>query len=320
MANVQIRQAFLDDTQAISRLFRSRISIWQRINTQGQVEDLPYEALTVYERWLHGSRSDSAWMSVETGAILLSHVLRGAGLAFVATNDNQVMAYAEAYAGSEPEPFGDHLHIAHLVADPAYANSGVDALLRHLYEHAHNMMDCRRITVSCAGYDAESVSFYQQHGFKLLSRLQRFTLPARTGQSFYKATEHLKTEFSQIKGWHMSLGRTESARQHWEFLWTRLWDAVPEIRDRKTQRLHFSAAGQDVFLCCQQQLYVPRSAEIWCWSPKPLTSQLLVAIRDWAHREGYRTLSLIVSDEAVKVLGTEAEAEPYYQEIYGLEV
>lgn len=49
----------------ISALFRARIGVWQRLDETGRVEDMPYEALTLVERWLHGG----AWMSIETGAI-----------------------------------------------------------------------------------------------------------------------------------------------------------------------------------------------------------------------------------------------------------
>jgi len=51
-----------------------------------------------------------------------------------------------------------------------------------------------------------------------------------------------------------------------------------------------------------------------------LTAQLLTALRDWTHREGYRTLIMSVNDETVKVLGTEAEADGYYEDVYGVNV
>src|SRR5215213_9179974 len=79
MAELQVRQAALDDTCAISSLFRARIGVWQRLDANGRVEDKPYEALTIYERWLHGG----AWMSIETAAIQLNELLSGAGISLV---------------------------------------------------------------------------------------------------------------------------------------------------------------------------------------------------------------------------------------------
>lgn len=320
MTEIMVRDARLDDTGAISTLFRARVEKWQRLNTQGQVEDLAYDDLTVYERWLHGSRSDSPWMSVETGAIYLSHLLCGAGLPLVAAEGREVLAYAEAYHSAEPEPYGDHLHIAHLIVPHERSHAGLeDLLIRHLKARARTMADCRRLTASCADYDTNSAGLYQGFGMSPLARVQRCAVPARTGQGFYKAGEHLPADAEPIKGWHMLIGRLESARQHWEMLWPRLWEAVPEINARRTHRLRITAAGQDALVCCQQQLYTPRNAEVYCWSPRALTSHLLVAIRDWAHREGYRTLMMAVAADNARALGADAEPDPYHQDFYAVD-
>ncbi|MCA9914442.1 MAG: hypothetical protein KC496_13900 [Anaerolineae bacterium] len=47
---MQIRKANLDDTQTITELFRAGVARWERMDSEGRVEDLPYDALTVYER------------------------------------------------------------------------------------------------------------------------------------------------------------------------------------------------------------------------------------------------------------------------------
>jgi GNAT superfamily N-acetyltransferase len=316
MSEIHVREASLDDTGAISRLFRAHIGVWQRLNAQGQVEDVPYEALTIYERWLHGG----PWMSVETGAMHLSHLLLGAGVPLVALVDGQVLAYAEAYLGAEPEPFGEHLHLATLSVHPDYTGAGLDdALVAHLLEQAR-ALKCQRLTAVCISADTAMTDFYVRHGLGPLARIVRYSLPARTGQVFYKAVEHPNPDPTQIHGWYMPIGRLGSARQQWETLWPRFWDVIPEIRARRTQRLHVVAAGQPAFLCCQQQLYAPRNADVYCWTPKPLTSQVLTAIRDWAHREGYRTLALAVVEDTVKTLGPEAEPDVYTHEVYAVEV
>jgi hypothetical protein len=92
---VEVRLANLDDTRAISALFRARISVWQRLDARGRVETVDYDSLTLYQRWLHGG----AWMSLETGAVFLNHLLLGAGIPLVAVNDGAVAAYAEVYHG-----------------------------------------------------------------------------------------------------------------------------------------------------------------------------------------------------------------------------
>jgi hypothetical protein len=116
----------------------------------------------------------------------------------------------------------------------------------------------------------------------------------------------------------MPIGRSESARQHWEVLWNIVWNIIPELQTRRTNRLYISASGHEAFLCCQQQLFNPRSADLYCWSPKAITAPLITAIRDWAHRQDYRTLALVVTPETAKVLGTEAEADPFIRRIYAI--
>lgn len=310
--SVRVRQARLDDAQAISAVFRAHIHTWQRINENGQVEDVPYNSLTIYERWLHGG----AWMSVETGAIHLSHLLRlnGAALPVVAEIDGRVLAYTEAYTGHEPPPYGNHLHVTNPTLHPDYAEAGLDsAMIDYLIEQARTLK-CQQVTASFAL--AEFKELYTRHGFKPLTIQRRFSLPARTGQGFYRTTESLDADANRIKGWHMPVGRLGSARQQWETLWPGTWDSMPEMRRQRAHRLHFNAAGQEALIFCQQQLYVPRSADVYAWSPKPLTPQLLTALRDWAHRESYRTLVMLVPEDTIKTLGADAEPDGYIQETY----
>ncbi len=311
MAETHIRQAKLDDTTAISQLFRAHIQTWQRLGAQGRVEDVPYDALTIYERWLHGG----AWMSVETGAIHLSHLLRGAGIPLVAETGGQITAYTELYEGVEPAPFGAHLSVTHPTLHPDFAGAGLEKALLQAARDLVAQRKGERLLVSVALPEIQR--FYESQGLRAQATFRRYSLPAKTGQGFYKTSEHLDPNPAQIRGWYMPIGRLGSARQQWETLWPRTWDAVAEIRQRRTHRLKFNAAGQDAFVCCQQQLYVERSADVFCWSPRPLTSQLLTAIRDWSHREGYRTLVLFVPEETATILGTDAEPDGYFQTVCG---
>ncbi len=309
MAELQVRQATLDDTDAISRLFRSQIQVWQRLDEQNRVQTVPHESLTIYERWLHGG----AWMSIETGAIHLSHLLSGAGLAFVAESEGAPSAYLEAYQSNEAPPFGNHIHLSTLAVAAGTPVSAQAALIARVLEQAR-ALKVQQVTVSRLG-DADAELFSGYFHLTPLARVRRFSLPARQGQIFYQSSEHVSSDAAQIAGWMMPIGRLTSARQQWEERWWRTWDAIPEIRARQTHRLKINCAGQEALLCVQQQLYDPRSADIYCWSPKALTNQLLSAIRDWTHRQGYRGLSLVVGDDTVKTLGAEAEPDGFTQEI-----
>jgi hypothetical protein len=306
---IEVRPATLDDSGAISALFRARIPLWQRINAKGQVEDLPYEALTIYERWLHGG----PWMSIETCAVLLNHLLLGAGIPLVAVEKGKMVGYLEAYHSIEAEPFGRLVH----VAQTATVSSEVElALLRGLNSRLKSLR-AQQITVTRVGGTSE---YDERYILKPISTLRRFNLPARQGQIFYRAVEHHNNDAGQIAGWVMALGRLSCARQEWETLWPERWETLPELRARRTARRHFAAAGQDALMFCREHLYDPRRAEISLWTPKPLSAPLVSAVRDWAHREGYRTLVMAVEEDVKGTLGTEAEDDGYMQETCALEL
>jgi len=311
MPDLTIRAAGLDDTRAICRLFIENVSVWQRLDAQGRVEEVAYDDLSIYERWLHGGQ----WMSVETGAIYLSHLIKSNCVTYVAYADDTLVGYVEAYPGDEPKPIGKHLHIAHLHSPDEMIRG---QLLRFIIKLSAGRY--RRVTVSFSAYDQGARSFFAEHDFYELTQVRQYAVSAQTGQGFYKATPSDGGTIQAIAGWHMLAGRTQSAAYHWHHLWPRHWDAIPEITDQKTHRLRLNASGQDAYLCVQQQLYVPRAADIYCWSPKPLTGQILIALRDWAYRADYRTLNIVLPPKDTQLLGSAAEEMPYQQTIFAFDI
>ncbi|MCC6616033.1 MAG: GNAT family N-acetyltransferase [Anaerolineae bacterium] len=311
---ITVRAAQLEDSERIAALAQGQVSAWQRWDVDGRVEDVPYSMLTIYERWLHGG----PWMSLETAAIHMGRLLLGAGIALVAETDGMIAGYAEAYAGNEPEPFGAHIHLGGLIVQEDAHGQGVDgALYAALVERARSLKCARMTTTATAGEAA--LMLFQRAGAEPVAKLQRFSLAARTGQGLYQAVPETTTDAQQIAGWAMPAGRSTSAREQWETLWQPTWDALPELRERTT-RLRFSASGHEAFVVFQRGLFDPRRADVYCWSPRGLSAALLMALRDWAHREGYRSLTLLVLDSAAKALGTEAEADGYVQDVLSLEV
>ncbi|MEO0594598.1 MAG: hypothetical protein AAF126_00640 [Chloroflexota bacterium] len=296
---MRIRKATLDDTRAITALFCDRVPRWQRVDEQGSVQDLPYEDLTIYDRWLHGG----AWMSIETGAVWLSHVLSGAATPFVHFEDDGTLtAYAEMYLSVEAEPIGAHLFISDL---EAIAGTARDAMMEHALAFARQS-GVTKASVSINAYDQERRSFYERFGFQEDRRVRQINIPAHGATvGFYKVTDHDNTDPAQITDWHMRIGRTHSARYHWEHLFPQLWAAIPQIVAQRTDRLHVSTGGQNAYVVVQQQQFRPRAADVFCWLPKKLSAQLIGSIRDWAYKAGYRTLSLVVAADNVenKVFG-----------------
>jgi hypothetical protein len=307
---ITVRPARLEDCERIAALAQSPIQNWQRWDAQGRVEDVPYSALSLYERWLHGG----AWMSLETAAIHLGKLLLGAGVVLVAEAQNGLVGYVEAYVGNEQEPFGVHLHVGQLLLHPDAPEGTDEQLLDGIAAQAQSLK-CRRVLATSSGGE-RLVGLFAELGARNIARLQRFSLTARTGQGLYKAVADGTTDPRQIAGWSMSVGRYTSARQEWESRWLTTWDVLPELKAR-TKRLFMSSSGQEAFVVVQQGLYDPRSAELSCWTPRTLSGVLLTSLRDWAHREGYRTLSLLVAEDVVKAL-SDAEADGYTQDVWAI--
>lgn len=307
-----VRQALLDDTAAICTLFRARIPAWQRLTPDGGVETVAYGDLTVYERWTHGG----PWMSLETAAIALARLLHGVGLALVAEDENQhIVGYLEAYPGYEPAPFGAHLHLAHVITHPDVSDNVADVLIKRASEVANHLPD-KRLTVSLAADMGDDAQFYRERGFTPLNAVRRYVLPAKAGQGFYQVGEHTSSGVGQIEGWQMSVGRTESASMLWESVWVSIWEVIPQLADRSIQRVKLTASGQEMLLCVQPVPHDPRTLDVWSWSARPLTGVLLTAVRDWAHRQRYRSIRLILDAETAKLLGNDAETDPFSRSIW----
>lgn len=313
-----VRQALLDDTAAISGLFRAQIPTWQRLTAEGGVETVAYDHLTVYERWTHGG----PWMSLETAAVALARLLHGVGLALVVEReDGAIVGYLEAYPGYEPTPFGAHLHLAHVVSHPDDPDSDAitDALLARAGEVAAHLPD-KRLTVSLAADMGDDAQFYRARGFAPLASVRRYVLSAKAGQGFYQVGEHTSSGVGQIEGWQMSVGRIESASMLWESVWVSIWEVIPQLSERGIQRVKLTASGQEVLLCVQPVPHDPRTLDIWAWSARPLTGVLLTAIRDWAHRQKYRAVRMVVDETTAKLFGNDAEADPFSRSIWARRV
>ena len=309
-----VRQATLDDAGKIVALFIKRISIWQRLNSAGQVEDQAYDQLTIYERWLHGG----AWMSLETGAIWLSHLLSGHGFAYVVDDGGAILAYAEAFVNRELPPMGTHLHLAEMMIDENCTDD-----VHHLLADAIRG-DARapgRLSVTYPEYDKEAATYYRKYfGANEAMRLERYTMPAQVGQSFYKSQDFNKTDASMIDGWALAAGRTSSPRALWETEWIEHWSGIPQIINRGKHRQYVNASGHEALVCFHQQLYSDRNADVYCWSPRNVSTQLLVAVRDMGHRHGYRTLTMALTESAAELLPEEASADPNQQVIATVQI
>lgn len=312
---LEVRPARLDDTAAISELLRSRIERWQRFTEVGAVEDCRYGDLRIAERWLHGG----AWMSVETAAIHLSHLLTGAGLAIVAERNGRVVGYLEAFRSYEQEPHGEHWGISYFMgrADQANASNTERALLDYLRDYAQREHPAR---ILITGIHPVADHWYEENGFEHIARAQRFRMTTQGGRVFFRASAHPNEDPAQIEGWEMAIGRVSSARCQWERDWRQLWDALVEQGDRRIDRFRLSLAGQEALVCARQGAYHRQSVDIALWSIKPLSVQLMIALREWAYRQRYREIQLLIDEKYVTLMDDSAEADGYHLDTYALRV
>ncbi len=306
---ISVRDATMDDIRAIVRLFTDQVQTWQRIR-DNQAETVDYDALTLYERWEHGvTMGAEAWMSIETGALLMSYLLSNPCVALVATDETgQLIGYLEAYFGDEPT-YGKHGHIYHLVG---LSTDVEQCLIAHLHEKQRGL----RLTMTRSSYDRDGAEKLKSLGFAPIGRAEQYTLVAQTGRGFYQVTSQPDAPFAKIAHWLMPVGRVHSASTHWHLLWRNIWRSVVERENHPDHHLFFSVSGHDAYVLIKTQRYAQRTADVYCWSAKPLTPPLLVAIRDWTYREGYRTLVFTVSPETAKALPADAEMTPYKFDIY----
>ena len=233
---MQVRQATLDDTRQIVALFVSRIPVWQRFTADGQVEDLPYDELTIYERWLHGG----AWMTLETGAIWLSHILSGSGFAYVVEDGDEILAFAEAFVNRELTPMNTHLHLAQMLVDERCSDDAHHLLAEAMLNDARGP---GRLPVAYPDYDKAQATYYRAFfGASETFRLTRYSLSAQVGQSFYKSQDYDQSDASVIDGWAMAVGRWTSPRAMWESEWAEHWRGIPQILERSKHRQYVNAS------------------------------------------------------------------------------
>ena len=208
---------------------------------------------------------------------------------------------------------GTHLHLAEMQV----AEGSADEV--HLLLADAILADARgpgRLSIEYPAYDEEQATYYRKYfGSTESLRLNRYALHAQIGQSFYKSQDFDKVDASMIDGWTLAVGRWTSPRALWETEWIEHWSSIPHIIERKKHRQFVNASGHEALVCFHQQLYNDRNAEVYCWSPRNLSTQLLVAIRDMGHRLGFRMLSLALPDFSAKLLPADTAADPNQQVI-----
>jgi len=310
MSQITVRQATLADAARISALSNATIPAWTRRAPGGEPAPASYDELSLFERWLVGG----PWASVEMCAVHIANLLRGSdGFPLVAEIEGRIGAEAEVFIGREPEPFGHHINIARLIAHPDYADSRPDSALLHYILQIAEAIRCKRVTAAQGEPDA---ALYEHYRFSRAHTGQVITIRAQEGRVFYKASELKAFDPAQIEGWHMPLGRYQSARQEWDRMPPGFWNSVPEIVEPESARLQITVTGQEAYALMQQDRYQPERAHTFVWSRRPINNLLVMALRDWAARHNYTALVTFAWDYVLPLLEVEYEVEGGAQVLY----
>ena len=194
---MRVRQALLGDAEAISAIYCSHVELWR--HQDNEQHDTHYADLSLYERWQHGG----PWLSVETCAVWLGHLLQSnESIPLVAEDNGEVLAHAEVFLSDEADPYGLHMNISTLcVHSNAQRAGGGRALVSYVEEMAQ-VLACKQVTVAYPTVP----EFYEAVGFEASMARQQVNLPVEEGRVFYKAREMEHPTPDLIAGWHMPLG------------------------------------------------------------------------------------------------------------------
>lgn len=292
---MKVRQANLYDVQAITRLYQSHIETWLDFNQQPAA----YEDLSLYERWLHGG----AWYSIETCAVWTAHLLQeNEAIPLVVESDGEVVGHTEIFMGKEPDPYGGHMNISTLCVLKGAEGQGFEEAFLSYVEEMAKAAGSKSITVA----NPASSDFYEHLGFT--PKIERFSIamPAMEGRVFYKALELTNSSASQIKGWHMPLGRYQNAREEWERMRWFIWNGLPALVESNWHGLTVELTGQPAILHLHQHRENLGQVTARLWTKNPPTGNIITAIRDKAARLGYESIITMV-DAPTRALIKDAE-------------
>lgn len=301
MTDIFVRQAILADTHAITDIHCSMVEgqVFTRRNPDGTRTPVPYEELTLFERFMNGG----PWMSVETCAVWLAHLLRHEDeIPLVAEMNGIVLGEAEVTIGNEPAPYSRHLHIASLKAHADTQDQGLEEGLINYIKEMAQVMGIQNILVS----PTENATFFTQQGFTPMIARRLAIVPAKEGRVFYKATDLQDFDPLRIDKWYMPFGRYHDARHEWNEILPNFWNGVPELVEPEVAYFNIELSGQRGIYHIRQERYNPERAYVRLWTERQLTSHVVSAIRDRAARLGYSELALFVDDTSLALVEPEA--------------
>lgn len=223
---MKVRAARLDDVSAICRAHLSAVPRWTRFQEDGKGEEVRYEELTLFQRWLHGGPH----MSPELCAVHLNHLLLAGQTAWVAEDENgRVVGEIEVLEGEERD-LGRTAHVSVLNVDAPARRMGAGRALVEAVEARARANGCAWLTTRPAD---DAVPFYERLGIS--KRLRRPMEVEIDLEHPLPEPPEASEIVSPLDGYrplsirHMVLGCTQSPFQNWQL---RRWTLAGIDEDR----------------------------------------------------------------------------------------
>jgi len=287
---MEIRPATLDDIVAITEVHKGDVSEWYHVSGETS-EPVPYESLSVFERYMAGG----PWMSVETCAIHVNQLLLHDLPPIVAVLDGRVVGEAEFYIGDEGVPYGKCLDISVLYVHPEAQGRGIGgALLKYLIDRAERK-ECRCMTVVPGPR-----GFYQHFGFNDIYERPHLLVNARSFNLEYQIEEiDVETPFRLVSGIPMPIGRYTSSRQEWE-RHKMITYHLPELAHCLHRRMRITTAQAEAIAILGQHSPFDEALVAHAWTANMPINDLISILRTECLASNYNQMRMLIDELIVR--------------------
>jgi GNAT superfamily N-acetyltransferase len=204
--DLRIRLARLDDAAAVVDVHKSHVSRLYR-QIEDEQHDVGYDDLTLDERFGFGGQ----WMSVETCAVHLNHLLLRHSLPVVVELDGRIVAEMELFLGREGPRYGMNCHIGLLFVHSDFLGRGIG---NKLVDYAVKMAEERNCDSLTVASDEYHENFYRRCGFTFGPMMASVEVhPARCPLEIVKLPPQVSAQ-SFTWGMDMPIGRVQSSALH----------------------------------------------------------------------------------------------------------
>ena len=276
--------ARLEDTADVMAVHRSYTDQWTR-TIGGETDVVPYDSLSIAERWGFGG----PWMSAETCAIHLNNMLLKRQYPVVALKGDRLIGEMELFVGREGEQFGKNAHVGLLYVDKGYTGKGIGKAMIEKAVSIAAENHCDTITVASK---PSTIGFYEACEFKRSGTMVE--VEALTKKYDIK-TEPIPGQFNDSAfAWGMSMpvGRYQSSAFHLFELSDAY--AIPGTLNLLKEMAHVSIGGSRSLISLATDESLQRST-VFGWTQGASAEDITLAALSMLHVKGVKYANILLS-------------------------